>query len=536
MTYAIVTFLWLAVLPLWACIGFSSRRLRTFSRWRSATLAAIVVASIALTLEVFGPTFHGLEYEDAFEYVYAGLLMAVDETARQQSLNPLCIRGSLNACESIATLSHPTGIATLVSWMARALGASNHYVHYISAVSFTVSGIVGYSIGRLASIPRRVAVAIPLLLFVTPSFHAIRVTSLSEPLSGTLVAAVVFLVLLQSDGQETKRTRLLISLALATTVALAVLVRRDNLLLPLAIPGSMLVLSAPGSRRQSFLTIGVPCLTGALIVLASSSIGDLAIVSNSSRAPFRVMNLIDLLPVFLRHVASIGRYGVLPLLVVVGCFSSIGTGAVRLCVALIVAYSGLFLLFGQSYYYEALQEVPTFHFERYVVELAPLLAVVGAAGLNMITEACRPWLPQSQLKSWSLGIVLLIVVSVPSVSAGGRIRREYASEEQDTRTSPIARVCSTLPAGAELVTEEPLLVGLFCGPAQRAISFRALGRQIDQDGLHKGSALYVVDSGTSVSVERARYPVASQLLDSFGYRSCNEFRSAGRTFRTCRVK
>ena len=65
------------------------------------------------------------------------------------------------------------------------------------------------------------------------------------------------------------------------------------------------------------------------------------------------MNLLDLLSPFLRHVSTSGRYGLLPLLVVAGCFSFLETGFLRTCVALVVAYSGLFLLFCQSYYYEA---------------------------------------------------------------------------------------------------------------------------------------------------------------------------------------
>ena len=535
MAYKVITVLWLALLPAWLLVGCCRTYVRRLPRFDCLVVSLTVLAGLLLGTRIFGPSFHGVEYEDAFEYLYAGLLMALDVPARQVSLNPICIHGSLESCTAIATLAHPIGLATLVSWMARAVGPSNWYVHYISAISFTCSGVASYAIARSVGAPRPVAVWAPALLFVTPSFHALRVTSLSEPLSGALVSGVVLLVLVFREGKEPPRTRILISLAIAITVALAITVRRDNLLLCLVIPVAMSFVEVPGSRGRLFLRAAVPCLVGSLIVLVAPSIVELTIVSNSSQAPFRVENFLDLLPHFLLHLLSVYRYGVLPWLVIVGLVFSRRVRVMLPIIVLVTGYGALFLLFGQSYSYEVLHEIPFFHFERYIIQIAPLLSVFGAIGIGAVAEGCCLRWPSVAGRGRYIVVGLLLVVAIPSMMAGMTIRRAYAAEEDQTRIGPTAHACSTLPQNAIVITSQPILVGLFCGSGQRAISFATLGARVANRRLMDDTALYVLEDGSTASTERARYPAAAQVIDSFTRSIYEEFRSGGRTYRIYRL-
>src|SRR5689334_18002822 len=85
-------------------------RLRAVTRLDLLALGAISLLFLVLYVGLGNTSFHGLEYEDAFEYSYAAEAMAHDRYARQLQLNPVCIEGSVEECQVYDTLSHPTGL------------------------------------------------------------------------------------------------------------------------------------------------------------------------------------------------------------------------------------------------------------------------------------------------------------------------------------------------------------------------------------------------------------------------------------------
>ena len=139
MPYELVSWAWLSLILLVAGLPVAVRSVGAVvmrDRVPFVCLAALVLLVGALAVWV---PFHGQEYEDAFEYLAAGKLLALQPNVRGATLNPICVAGSQLDCEVFGELAHPTGYAVLISWIVRTVGFNLHIAHLCSVAFLALS-------------------------------------------------------------------------------------------------------------------------------------------------------------------------------------------------------------------------------------------------------------------------------------------------------------------------------------------------------------------------------------------------------------
>jgi hypothetical protein len=127
--------------------------------------------------------------------------------------------------------------------------------------------------------------------------------------------------------------------------------------------------------------------------------------------------------------------------------------------AIIFVYIATFVSFSQSYYADVLGQIPTFHFDRYTLQIAPLLAALGGLALTRIgtlSSGLRP-----RLVAVAAGATVAAVI-VSGVTLGKRDRFSLRHDEQQVRLAPTQALCQATPAGSWIITSQPILVQVYC--------------------------------------------------------------------------
>jgi len=126
MPYLLVSACWIIFAASLIHFVSTDRKFHTIVRDdRYYLMALILLGVVAAGCGYIWP-FYGIEYEDAFEYTYSGILLAYQLPPRTESLNSICVSGSLEHCRSFMTLAHPIGLAVLVSWLPFRMRWWNH--------------------------------------------------------------------------------------------------------------------------------------------------------------------------------------------------------------------------------------------------------------------------------------------------------------------------------------------------------------------------------------------------------------------------
>jgi hypothetical protein len=120
--------------------------------------------------------------------------------------------------------------------------------------------------------------------------------------------------------------------------------------------------------------------------------------------------------------------------------------------------------FAQDRHFVAVGKIPHFHFERYTLQIAPIVVLCAGAGAERcIRLICRSrvWFYRS-----FRAVVLLSVATVLvfSIRAGMILKRNYYAEEQVSDLAPARKLCKVLTRSGEIVSDRPLLITLVCGP------------------------------------------------------------------------
>ena len=214
-------------------------RLRRLGRADRLCLIAVLATGIVLSLISNSRPFRGLEYEDAYEYTYSGLLLNYQPETRTSGLNSVCVEGSVLRCRRFMTLSHPIGLSVLISACAAIIGMSREYGRYISCASYLTSALAAYLLARIWRKSRLYGFSASFLFLFTPDVFAFSETGLSEPASALLIVLTLLFSseLVLRDFQGPSRIEELNSgIGLVFVLITAVFVRRENLILCVANP------------------------------------------------------------------------------------------------------------------------------------------------------------------------------------------------------------------------------------------------------------------------------------------------------------
>jgi hypothetical protein len=499
---------------------------------------------IALSLRV---ALHGLEYEDAFEYVYSGWFLALPEETRSESLNPICLLGSIEECSVLGSLPHPIGLSVPISWLVRWFGPSLAVGQAVSGLALAVTALALFVVVRVNGGSRPMALVAALLWLSTPSFFALGATSLSEPVSACLLLVVLLCSSLHAAAQEAQRKGLgplAVGIGLWSALILAALVRRENLALVALAPVGEGVRIATAvdsvNRRSSLLRLATACGLAVLcfVILAPDALLGLEAVQTEGAPVFALTNLWDLGPRFLGQFLSFEKYSALPYAALVGMFWILRTPWLWPTLGVVAVYALIFSSFSQGYDYVVWGAIPEFHFQRYSVALGPCLALLGGLGV----EGPLMWARKRQLglKRWqktALGLVVMVIVTI-SLVLGWKLREELAEEEHATRVEPYVQACRSVSPESILVTGEPVLVSLFCGPSQAVVDFASLGGLVRREDLQQALReqevflFGVEDDLTALSI---RYPEVGGVLASFQRKAVKTISTAGWKFELWRL-
>ena len=451
---------------------------------------ALVVISVlfcVLYLSRLDTSFMGLEYEDAFEYVYAGQVLAQDSGTRSFVLNPVCVDGSRGACLSYATLSHPIGLAALISWPARLLGRSLVYGGVLSLFFMWVASVCIFALLRLWDVAMPYSVLGSVLFMTCPVCLALGGSSLAEPVTaGLLVASVLFAELLvgrrrlRVEGTQRHLVRAFLVLALASTLTLAIFTKRESLLLVVILPASYLTLAAIKSRcslRSIVVESGLIVVVCGVVFLVAWIVGgsglfDWNSIQPTTAAPFSLTNLERWAPEYLGHLFS-ARFLALVPLALVGVLTLARSQRPVVLLPLVIGYMALFASFSQDFFAQSSGQIPYFHFERYTLEITPFLAVLAAMGLARLGEFAGRYVTRRAVAALVLATGLLLVAG--GAAAAFPYRQNLSAEEVGLRRNPVEAACSRIPVGGWVITDEPIIFALYCRPSVDVLATATIG-------------------------------------------------------------
>jgi hypothetical protein len=524
--YVFLSLIWLALIVSLAVVVVMWPGIRCWARSTRYPLALITLLFLVLYVAPADTSFSGLEYEDAFEYVYAGQVLGHDPQTRVLDLNPLCVDGTSRECSAYATLSHPIGLSTLLSWPVRIAGSHLLYGSIVSLLFMWLASIGVFILLRGWSIGAPYAVLGAILFMCTPVCLALGSTRLAEPTTAGLV--VIVLLLAEKIASRPAANippnrrhflRLALITALFSALTLAVFTKRESLALLLALPLGYLLVSlvAGRGRRQRLLRSCVPVLAicaavfGSSWLVGSSGLLDWRSIRPTSSAAFSIGNLARFGGDYVVHLFS-SRFLALVPLAILGVLMLGRDRRPAVIFPIILGYVLLFTSFSQDFYAQSAGQIPYYHFERYTVEIAPLLAVLGAVAMARLGGWAAPHIGRRGLLA-SVCILCLLIVGVGTVIANP-YRRSLSAKEADLRRDPVRTVCSRLPADGWVISAEPILIFLYCDRPVHVIATETIGLPAVTPlaGLRDTGALYLWEDVGDRQLESERYSAFGKFL------------------------
>ena len=535
--YAVLMASWLGVFLSLVGLFLLNQRLRRLLSADRFCVVVVVSTSIVVSLIAAHP-FFGQEYEDAYEYTYSGLLLNYQPETRSSGLNSVCVEGSLLRCRRFMTLSHPIGLSVLVSACAATFGLSCEYARYISCGSFLITALMVYLLACTWGKSPLCGLSASFLYLFTPEVFAFSQTGLSEPASASLVLLTLFfsstLVLVDVRGQS-RLGNLNSALGLFLALIVALFVRRENLILCIAIPllfylARLLFGGKNDVTNLRWLT--AICLASFLFsIVAPYQLLDFEAVRPANGPSFSFNNLAVLGPRFFGHLFNPAVYFLLPWSVVTSVlWWRKATGLEFVVAGLLLTYFLVITAFSQSYSFAVLGKDPSFHFARYSTEIAPLLALLGAGGIEALL---LNWLlPRGGIRTVTVFVGAAIILAL---SLGRSIRSRLAADEETTRILPTAWICNSAPHGGTIISSQPVLLGLVCDPDREILDYSQIGYGISQESVAAGQ-LYLYWSSVESAANAQRYPCAERSLSEYRQKVVAGLRLGDNRYRLSRLE
>lgn len=540
--YAVLMASWLGVFLSLVGLFLLNQRLRRLLSADRFCVVVVVSTSIVVSLIANAHPFFGQEYEDAYEYTYSGLLLNYQPETRSSGLNSVCVEGSLLRCRRFMTLSHPIGLSVLVSACAATFGLSCEYVRYINCGAFFITALMVYLLARMWGKSPLCGLSATLLYLFTPEVFAFSQTGLSEPASASLVLLTFFfsstLVLVDVRGQS-RLGNLNSALGLFLALSVAVFVRRENLILCIAMPPLFFLarlLFGGKNEVTNLRLLTAICLASFLLSIAAPyQLLDFEAVRPANGPSFSFNNLALLGPRFFGHLFNPALYFLLPWSVVASVvWWRKATGLEFVAAGLLLTYFLVISAFSQSYSFAVLGKDPSFHFARYSTEIAPLLALLGAGGIEALL---LNWLlPRGGIPTVAVCVGAALILAL---SLGRSIRSRLAADEEVTHILPTAWICNSVPDGGTIISPQPVLLGLVCDPDREILDYAQIGYGISQESLERSVAAgqaYVFWSSVESAANAQRYPRAARSLADYRQRVVADLRVGDNRYQLSRLE
>lgn len=518
-----------------ALVIFSDGHLRTLL-WRHwPYLIAGLALTLAFRLPLGSSFFWGLEYEDSYVYTVA----ARQILDRPQSFVPLnwspflitlCSTGSFEECLSWETFSgHYIGYPFVMAQLAGLIGYSPHLGQILSLSAAGLSIIWIFLISHLVTEKFLASLASVVIFAATPAFAVHGVVSSAEPVSNAVISAAVVIhwrFWMTADRGDRKVPNALAWVALTASMMLAVVIKRENMLLPIALPlSALLTIGGPSGLKPRLLKLASLFASSILAVafgLIALGLGNTVTSETSEyeRLPFGIDLAWSMLPTFVHS------YWVWPWFVGTAVFAVVGivaafrsrTNGLLFILCLWAAYLLLYSSHVRSYYQLYNNEISLEETLRYSMNTMSLWAILAGSGLAAVMERLRSCSAASW-PVWKKGsIAAAFVALILALLLTARLRSYVVAEEWRERIAPaLAAIsaASTQPNSSYIITIEPLIIQMMGSRNISVIGLADVERLHLNDLVARSTLLYLEHKSMQNSIDHQRYAVWFAAVTSF---------------------
>lgn len=472
--------------------------------------------------------FHGLEYEDSYLYTVAArtpVSPKISESIGSRYLISTCVVGSLDNCQLFETYSgHYIGWPAIIRIAIDTVGYSPELPLYLNILGSCASGVFIFLICCLALNDPSVGTAAAFVFATTPVFAVNGIATYAEPISNTCISATLMLMLRFLCKEHKSLSGFVLNwFALTATLLLAVLVKRENALLAIAVLlcAGILCLRRLPQQRLPHELIWATCSCVAVLIFCVAALRLGTTVSSESREfgrfPFGYRNFQALLVPFLQACFSPRWYLVSTVLVVIGVIQAMRIGRiVALPVCLLAGYLLLYIFHVHGYY--QIHGAPVLPYEtlRFTMNVMTLYSLLAGLGLAVLLRIFSRILAARNV--FAVGALVLYVGF--SFSSTVRLRETAHAEECAMRINPARAALEVVQQfgkqGVYIVTLEPLVLQMFGSRQTGAIGLYALNSDLIA-GLRGRdltmNLLFIDQSQYANRLTQARYAPALQCLD-----------------------
>jgi len=461
-------------------------RLLVKQNWKS--LIFILLLCLVWRVAAYALPFYGLEYEDSYVYTVSAL-SPIDEVGRHQSessfLTRTCVIGSLDSCKERETFSgHYIGWPAILRIARRVFPHAATLPIYVNLLASCVSVVCIYLFCSLI-LTKEVAWCSSVLFAITPAFAVYGMAAYSEPISNTCmtVAALWYVRYLYCE-HETRVGMILNCCVLSLTLAFLVVIKRENILFLLAFP----ILSflgkcagvTPLPTNKKLMTAFLICgMVSACSIAGFSISGSLMHESHEfGQFPFSFLNAIQLIPSFLKCVATPEWYGFTALMVLIGIFNACRTKSVLLLiVGMLLSYVTVYLSHLHGYYQiHGVTVAPEGHL-RFLMNCMTWWSILAGGGLASIIQ----YTSHRLRKGRSLTIAMCCIYAVLCGVVTANLRERAREDEFVSRIAPGLAANALAKASITpvyVVTLEPLIIQMFGSTSTRIIGLYAVDSEL----------------------------------------------------------
>lgn len=506
----------------------SDRCVRSLLRSHWKSIGLLIVLVVAWRYPFQDQAFYGLEYEDSYVYaVSARTTLSQDELRESAYLTSTCVIGSLKSCEGTETFSgHFIGWPSIIRLATHVINFYPLLPIYLNIAGSAVACVAIFLICQIMGSGVQAGVAAAIIFATTPAFAVHGVATYAEPMSNSLIASVLLCYMRFLDVHDADRSRKSLTanwIACVFVGLLAVLVKRENLLLGIAIflAAVFLLARRNGSHPSGRARLWLAAFAGILVIaIASSELAPVSTLVSESREfgmiPFSVSNLRALVPSYLRAFVSLEWYSCSFLFVLTGLCVSVRRFSTAFIALLFVCYFLLYASHVESYYQIHSGSVLPGQTLRFSMNLMTLWSVLGGLGVVAISRQIM------YARARKVAIPLLTVIYLAACFAGTmRLRRDAHVDEVNTRiraavvAGELARSSNSTPT--YIVTLEPLVIQMFNSEETRVVGLYAIDESLLRRLRKERTALKLLSVGQSQyanTIANERYEGAIQCLST----------------------
>jgi hypothetical protein len=484
-----VTPLFTVALLFWAMLGFgiiavaldipSCRLIR--SSWKMVCL--VVLATVIWRVPWDGVFFHGLEYEDSYVYTVAGRQLAEHVRSSLGSAGlpfsfTVCAMGSIQDCAVwVPFPEHLIGYPYVISLAIHLFGYTPEVGSILNIVASSISAVLVFMLALAIAEDSLVALLAGLLFAIVPAFAVYGLETSAEPFSGCcILLALWFCFSMWRTEAVNAATRMFRWCAYTCSLLFAQTVKREDALLALLLPITMLLIVSSGDRKVAGRLTRMGLMIVSSVLATSQNEQELL-----QQFPFTSARFFGIVENYLASFGVLRWYGASSLVVFAGIVFAFRKRNFALVPAvLLVTFIAVYASHIRGYYEMESGRVSPESALRFSMNLMGLWAITGGLGLGWLVR----WLMRHrEVRSrekyldyclHATGAILLLASFVTTVY----LRRDAVEDETNSRIIP-ARVAIKV-ASLEIVhrsfilTMDPLVVQMFADTNMRVVDLESL--------------------------------------------------------------